>query len=116
MRISVDITSFSEKDPFKICLPTDSTYKKSSRCVGRLTRELKTRWEANGFTPLATQSGSEKVIFFFQKGNMRRKIENVLAADGSKASVTVEIESEKAAETEALLKFLKVPRAAISLN
>ncbi len=116
MKVIVVITSFSDQDPLKICQTNDTTYKKSSRYVGRFTNEIETRWKAEGFKRMATQSGEEKVTFFFCKEKTKRKIENFLAVNGLKASITVEIEQEKIAETEALLRHLKVPKTAVSIQ
>ena len=115
MKIVVDIASFSDKDPFKICQPNDISYKKSSRYIGRITQELTTRWQADDFKLMATQGGTEKVTFFFRKNETTRKIGNMLTPDGLKANISIEIEDSKIAETQALLKFLKIPKNAISL-
>ncbi|GEM_PF-2777200 len=115
--ITVNINQVALKDPQKICLLNDDFYKKCSRYLGFLTKEVAVFFQSQGFRQVSTESSMTKATFLFNHQKNWWKITNVLPQEMVKNSIsffTVEVSDEKVVDVQALFKKLKIPIQAIA--
>ncbi len=115
--ITININQLALQDPLKICLGSDTFYKKCSRYLGKLTKEIALFYESQGFEQVSVDSSTMDATFLFHKEKHWWKITNFLPVEmekSSKAFLTLEFSESALLYVQALLTQLKIPRVAIS--
>ena len=117
MKLIIDVNGLAGVDYLKLAKTKDTLYKRCSRYIGHLVKNISVQLQAEGYEKQSVSSSLEYTNFRFSNGKITRILtERLSYKPPVKASVEVEVSTENLAQMQAFLKSIKIPGKVISVD